>query len=81
MKPSLRGIGGRLREVALLYHAASQLLGEPQQRLTAIMGRTEVENENLKADVKAEKETLYVKNQIGGMSDAAVDDPLRKRWR
>jgi hypothetical protein len=44
------------------------------------LGRAEVESENLKAEVKAEKEALDVQNQIGGMPDAAVDDQLRRRW-
>jgi hypothetical protein len=45
------------------------------------LGRAEVQNTDLTAEVKAEKETIDVQNKVAGMSDAAVDKQLRSKWR
>jgi hypothetical protein len=45
------------------------------------LGRVQVQNADLKAEVKAEKETIDVQNNVAGMPDATVDDELRSNWR
>jgi hypothetical protein len=45
------------------------------------LGRLEVQNTDLKAIAKAERDALDAQNQIAGLSDAAVNDELRSKWQ
>ena len=45
------------------------------------LGRAEVQNADLKAELKAEKDALDVRTKVDSMPAAAVDAELRSRWR
>lgn len=45
------------------------------------LGRAEVQNDDLKTQLKTEKDALDVETKVAGMSDAAVDAELRDRWK
>ena len=44
------------------------------------LGRAEVQNSDLKAEVQTEKEALDAQRQVDGMSDADVAQRLRSEW-
>jgi hypothetical protein len=44
------------------------------------LGRAEVTNADLKAEVKTQKEAINAQSEVDGMSNAAIDDRLRTKW-
>ena len=45
------------------------------------LGRAQIQNQDLKSELKTEKDALNVENTVADMSDAAVDSELRSKWK
>ena len=68
--------------IGWLFSGAWQwFLGKLGMSTDQKLGRAQVKNQDLTAELKTEKDALDVETKVAGMSPDAVDAELRSKWK